>query len=155
MTELIRYPNNNILATMVNLGSEFIIQSQYSHIVYDKESVINSLVYFCQNQNDFYVAAITDTSEVLGYLIGKRSPCWFAHNYYIASDLIIYVDPRHRTTRLARMLINDFSCWAKSFNCNTDIVLGSSASFYPERITRFYQHIGFEPIGLISRKVGV
>lgn len=156
MGTLIRYPDNVVLAEIIKLGFDFIALSQYSHIAYDYHAVIKSLVHFCSHRDEFYVAAIVDdTNTVIAYLIGKRTPYWFANNYYVASDLIIYVSPKYRGAKLSKSLINDFTDWAKSFGCITDIILGSTASHHPERAAKFYQHVGFQPFGLVCRKVGV
>lgn len=80
-----------------------------------------------------------------GFLCGALEPAvWFQTMYAVQN--LLWVHPDHRGTRRAWRLVGAFEQWAREHGA-TRIINGVSSGVAEERTGRFYQKMGYLPMG--------
>lgn len=87
--------------------------------------------------------------ELIGGMGGIISP-ELTSDALVATELLLYVYPQYRGSRAALMLVRAFEEWAKPY----DMQAGSSLGIDDRKAISFYEHLGFQRIGVSLSKLG-
>jgi len=87
--------------------------------------------------------------EVVGYLMASVGSYRYVDLQFYVQE-VIYVRPEHRGTRAAVLLMRHLIAEARRRGF-TEIFGGNDYGFSPDRTKRFFEHFGFETVGLCMR----
>jgi len=95
------------------LGKQFAKESQNLQLLgWNSAKVYNSL-FDAINRDDFYILVLTHGKEIVGMLITFVAPCFFSEAVQ-ATEIVWYVDPDHRGSRVSIGMLDLFEEWART-----------------------------------------
>jgi GNAT superfamily N-acetyltransferase len=102
-----------------------------------------NLEMFCFS-HDARLMVVCDDDQLCGYFASTISkiPQW-NDDVLLAVEMLFYVLPKYRCTKVAHMLMIDFIEWSKEMNC-TFAMVTSRAALNGEAVAKFYNRFGFE-----------
>lgn len=92
------------------------------------------------------VLVAEDHTGLVGMMAGFALENFFGRAIN-ASELVLYVTPALRGSRVALRLVKAFEQWAGEMGAET-VEVGVSTEVHVERTVEFYQRLGFEPTGV-------
>jgi GNAT superfamily N-acetyltransferase len=92
-----------------------------------------------------YVRIHEVEGELRGFLAGMIGPFRPWGEVKCALEMLFYIAPEHRRSRLAFMLISDFLGWGRAKGCDLAVVSANHLAGDP-RVGRLYERLGFRPI---------
>jgi GNAT superfamily N-acetyltransferase len=109
------------------------------------EKLRANLEFYCFN-HDARLTVVSENENLCGYLAATISkiPQW-NDDLLLSVEMLFYVLPKYRLTRVAHMLMNDFINWSKEMNCSLAIV-SSRAALNGDAVGKFYSRFGFQPM---------
>ena len=124
---------------------------QLSAYDFDREQTENSVI-------GMLARTETDTVALIAYRDGTPIGCMGAMivpqmttKTLVASELLLYVEPAHRGTRAALMLVRAFEKWAQPY----DMRAGSSLGIDDDKAINFYSRLGYTPDSIGVGKRGL
>ncbi len=133
---------------MIDMGSRMHNESTYSEHEFSEDK--------CRSWGHQIIASAQMcgfVSEQKGVIVGMFLGCYWAHHFLDAttsSDLLIYVDEKHRGGLTGYRLVKKYIDWCKSCGVD-DIRLGESAGINRESIDRLYTKLGFSSCGTLYK----
>jgi GNAT superfamily N-acetyltransferase len=91
-----------------------------------------------------------DGEQIVAILAAMLEEPWFADDK-IAKVLLLYVDEDYRSKKYGMAMMKRYITWAESHNA-LHILAGISSGVRTEAVTRMYQWIGFEEVGVTMMK---
>ncbi|MEA1933717.1 MAG: GNAT family N-acetyltransferase [Thermodesulfobacteriota bacterium] len=146
---LIRPARNNDVDEIIEMGSRMHKDSNYAFLPYDHEKVRHLACYMINDPNTQCALVAEERGLLIGMFAGYITDYYFC-NSTIASDMILYVEPKYRGSSAAMRLIRTFRDWAIQKGVS-EICLGTSTGVSPERTGNFYQKLGFVFVGGIYK----
>jgi len=109
----------------------------------DMDKLRANLEFYCFN-HDARLMVVCDDDQLCGYFAStiSRIPQW-NDDVLLAIEMLFYVLPKYRLTRVAHMLMTDFIEWSKEMNC-TFAMVSSRAALNGDAVGKFYNRFGFE-----------
>ena len=89
-----------------------------------------------------YFHVVEEKGEICGYLAAVKSTFQPWSEVSVAAEILFYVVPKHRKSRTAKLLLDDFLTWAKNSNCLLAVVT-TRAALDGVTIGKFYEKYGF------------
>lgn len=117
---------------------------------FDEEQLEVSLSNVVFNEHSIALLAIQH-NEMIGFFIGGLTYGLF-NKELIAFDYSVYVVPQQRNGRTAIKLIKAFEAWAISKGAKRFRV-GTTTAINTDKISRFYEFLGFKACGVSFEKV--
>jgi GNAT superfamily N-acetyltransferase len=93
---------------------------------------------------DTFACFVAEDERVVGFLTACISTFFFSPEKFAQHD-IFYVSPEARGSSAARRLVKAYEDWAGEHANHAIIRLDTNLK--PEKIDKFYQRLGFEPMG--------
>ncbi len=100
------------------------------------ENVLDNGVIICR------LATVQDHPEIVGVLIAVKTFTTVSLEP-IASELLWYVHPDHRSSKRALELLNAFELWGRLQNCSA-LIMGNMANASAESTHRLYLRKGYQ-----------
>ncbi len=146
---IVRRATLDDLPAFLRLGQEMRNESNTSFPPIDSARVRRQIA-ATENLPETLYAAIAVDGDVIGMITGVIGDYAFSPERRAACDLL-FVRPQHRGAVAARKLVESFCDWAAE-NGARSVFIGISTAVNPERSGKFFERIGFEPLGPIYRK---
>ncbi len=151
MTYQVIIPNEEQLFAAVLVGMEMWEESPvYRGMIKDIDQMFNYAQAALRNKNTFLRVVLDDNDDCVGFITGYLSQFGYAKES-IARDQLIFITPEHRGIGLATLLITEFEKWAKEKGAKL-IILSSSAGVEYERTAALYNMLGYETVGIMTKK---
>jgi GNAT superfamily N-acetyltransferase len=129
----------------VEMGRHMHAESAFAFLPYEPEKV-HSLVTDIIEHPETYCGLVAEHDQALvGMLGGYLTDYFFCHEK-LACDLVLFVEPDHRSSPAAARLIQGFRQWARARGAR-EVCLGVSTNINTAGIDRFYRSLGFTPVG--------
>jgi len=106
----IRQATKEDVIDLTILGKQFVKESQNELLGWNSTKVHYSLL-DAIDRDDFAVLVLEHKTEVVGMFIGFIAPCFFSDSLQ-AAEIVWYIDPKHRGSRIAYEMIDLFEEWA-------------------------------------------
>jgi len=92
-----------------------------------------------------YVRVSERDGAMCGFLAGLVAPFKPWADEKCAIEILFYVAPEHRRSRIALDLLDDFAAWGRARGCG---IMAISANLVAgdERVGRLYERLGFRPV---------
>lgn len=94
---------------------------------------------------------VEEDRVVIGFLMAFMNSYAFASGLFTSQE-VIYVRPDRRGTRAAVHLVKIFNEWSDRLNAK-EIFTGIANGHQPERTAAFFEHFGFQRVGLYLRRI--
>lgn len=95
--------------------------------------------------------AVKSDQTVVGSLLADWSEYRAANGLYVTQE-VLFVKPAYRGSRAASLLMKQLAAWAEQLKAH-EIVGGVDNNYYPERTAKFLEHIGFQRVGYVMRRI--
>lgn len=133
------------IKNIVSLGRKYYEEIPHITYAYEDDFVAGALCEsFTKDYNFFHLAI--DGDEIVGMLWGYAFPALPWTPTLSAVDILFYVKPEYRGTRVAIKLVKAWESWAIEQKC-TEVALGTSSGINTARTVRFYERMGFSLVG--------
>lgn len=90
--------------------------------------------------------------QIVAYSMCLLQGYAFTDGVFVVQEAI-YVEPEHRGTRAAALLVKQFIAWGDQLDAK-ETIAGIANGFQPERTARFFEHFGLKTVGMYLKKVG-
>lgn len=144
----------NDLAQAIDLGEGVHRQSNYMHMLYDKQYLAQWAKVALRDPDFCLLTAEQDypgkEPSMTGFFVGCVQPLYF-NGQKQAVDLILFAVEDKRGMLAAKYLIEAFEKWALSKGA-VIIDLGITTGIREERTAKFYETLGYKRTGAIYRK---
>jgi len=141
---MIRNAVKEDIATLVQLGKEMHLESNYASLDFATDKVHDFLLYMM----DYGVVLVEEKSgTVVGGIAGYISQPFFS-NDSIATDLGLFISKQHRGGITAIKLIKSFTEWAIDHNVK-QIRPAISVGGDVEGVTKLYERLGYKTAGAV------
>lgn len=127
------------------LAQELLADSVYAGIKMDDKQFKLTVAGLIGSKTGAVFVIVDEDDTVQGFLLGIIDNLFFSRARY-ATDLATYVRPAFRA--FAPFMFRRFTKWARSKPGVAEITLGISSGIGDtERVGRFYQRLGYQPVG--------
>ena len=92
----------------------------------------------------YFAVVAEEEGEIRGMFMGYLSE-WPYGDEWIATDLLVYIDPKHRGGTAVVRMIREFERWAKKSGVN-QIRPGTSVG-NKKQLLSFYRRLGYKNVG--------
>lgn len=141
---MIRNAVKEDIATLVQLGKEMHLESNYASLDFDTNKVHDFLLYMM----DYGVVLVEEKSgEVVGGMAGYISQPFFSYDS-IANDLGLFISKQHRGGITAVKLVKAFTDWAISHDVK-QIRPAISVGGDIDGVTKLYERLGYKVAGAV------
>lgn len=133
---------------IVALGAKMHAESpRFSKFPYN-EAKLATLAHHLIGWKDGLILVCEDELHtIVGMYVGVVSDHYFSDARY-ATDLLLYVDPKHRGGLCAVRMIRAFAEWAKGRGA-LEIAPGCSTEVEPQKVRKLYEALGFRTAGYL------
>lgn len=132
----------NDIPAMLELGRAMCAEGYYAGMNFDEHKISGLL----HRLIDGGFAAVHEAGgQMVGLMIGAMGETWFGRDLN-AIEYALYVTPDHRGGSAATRLLDAFTDWAKE-NGAREITVAQSTGVMVEKTAKFYQRMGFAPMG--------
>ena len=140
------------LETLILLCSKMHEESIEPYPLINRECMENYINMVVSNPDVFLISFAEDKSPI-GMITAVAGPYSFSPSIRASSELL-FVLPEHRGSRAAVKLVQRFKEWSDNIGAMNSS-FGISTGVSPERTGRFFEHMGFRPIGMMYRRDNV
>lgn len=117
---------------------------------YDENSVIRTIRTYASKAEFCWFNAYQG-QRIVGFIAGYLVPQPWNEKILTANISFIFLLESHRNMDNFRSLMDKFEEWAKLYNAK--YISGGDIGIDMERSQRLYQHLGFEPMLLMSKEL--
>ncbi len=143
---MIRPAVRDDLPALKVMGAAMHRESNFAPIPYDPERAAHFIGSLIDDPDGFVYVSERD-NEITGFMFAMAYPAWFGNGSdRIASDLVLYVDPRWRHGTTAVLLVSAFKQWAIAARV-FQVRGGTAAGDAGQAANAIYQYLGFAPSG--------
>jgi N-acetylglutamate synthase-like GNAT family acetyltransferase len=96
------------------------------------------------------VVFVAEAKEIVGFICGALHEQFFTQQKF-ASDMALFVEPKHRSSSAAYRLVKAFENWAKEKSAS-HIWLGQSVGQNIDDTAKFYTRLGYSLAGVNAVK---
>ena len=133
-------------AQLIELGKEFHNESPFhSRYKFDVNKSVDFMKTLSLSNDCCFYIAVDDDDNILGMAGGQMSSMYYTDDKY-ASELIFYVAPKSRASRVAISLLKKFEDWAKE-NGAKDVELGVVTGINEKKADSFFKKSGYNYLG--------
>lgn len=132
------------LADAVRLGRMYYEEAGFEHFS------VRKFLQIAMNPN-LYAAVYRKDGKIIAGMIGFIAPNEFGEHPPMAKDIVLYVEPECRGGLAGVRLVRDFEKWAKEHGVST-VQLAQSTGLDVERTRRWYEALGYEVTGFVTRR---
>lgn len=141
----LRVATKDDVPILVEMGEKFIKESPtYTQRGFIPEKTAMHFNWLLEGNGVIFVAEIF--GEIVGAFIGGITTDWQSE-HKLAFDYVMYVKPEHRTSGVAKELVNAFVLWAKEMGADR-INCGTATMVNTKQCAALYESLGFTPVGL-------
>lgn len=139
------------IPSIINLGDRYVEEEVkvVGHHSFEWDAYQSSHN-LCQSlsADDMFLWVAVKDGVLVGFLWAASHNMAPWNTAKVASDLLFYIVPEHRGTRLGYRLIKEYRAWAYDQGC-VEARLSVASGINEERVGRMYGHLGFEPFGTV------
>lgn len=135
--------------TLMRLGLRMHDESRYSDLTFDALRAAKSIHHWTTDEA-YRVAIAERHGRPVGAMVGAIGR-WYFHDAKQASDLALFVEPEHRGSAAALMLVRDFLEWAVANAC-IEATIATSTGVRSEATGRFLARLGFDACGGVYKQ---
>ena len=149
---MIRHASQGDLDNLLSLGERMRTESTVHYPEIERgcaEGFLNASL----EMPDRFLVAVAEEDGLVGMITAVAGPYAFSSEIRSASDLL-YVSPEYRGGRTAMRLVQKYKDWSDEIGAVTSI-MGISTGVTPEKTGRFFEFMGFSPIGMMYRRDNV
>lgn len=96
----------------------------------------------CENNQDRYIKVVTtDTGHIVGGIAGYLSTYTFSSGY-LATDLLVYLEPSFKSLRMLNELVDGFVSWAQQQGA-TEVMISTSTGYKAASYGKYLSRKGF------------
>lgn len=147
--QTVRPYSRDDLAECLWLGQQVHEESALADFTWNPDKLV-ALSELAENNKNIGAFVLEEDGLVVGFMIGIVNPHYFTDDL-IASDLILYIHPGHRSRGGAVRLVAAFEKWAFSRGVKA-ITLGISTGILVEQTSRLYTRLGYARSGVTFTK---
>lgn len=142
-------PNEAQIVEAMALARCMHADSLYGYLPWVDGKVIETAALALESPRQLLLVVIDDSDDkeqVVGIFLGRWDEFFF-NRERVATDQILYVDPRARGKTVATLLIQAYRDWAYSEGC-CEAVLSHSTGY---DVSPFFERMGFKAIGAVHK----
>ena len=133
---------------LVDLGELMHAESpRFSRLRFSPDKLTGTLSHLIESENGLLLVAESDQGEIIGGLAAIAVEHWCSSDM-MATDLALFIAPRHRGSRAAAKLVQAYLSWAGRRGIGV-VQLGISTGFHVEQTAKLYSLLGLHQCGLI------
>jgi GNAT superfamily N-acetyltransferase len=137
------------IPVLVDMGAKAHEESKYKGLSFSVDKCTELCHRLIGDSNLLCVVAVKE-DMIVGILAASANPTYFSCDR-TASDILIYVLPKHRGSWAFFVLCSEYLRWAKESGAKI-IFLSNTTGYEPEKVGKLYQKLGFEQVGGIYRQ---
>jgi len=146
---MIRHFTPDDRQAVIDLGAEMHNETIYHSLQYDREKC-GQLFDTVITQPDTYFCMVYENEEgIQAMFVGYAFPFFFSQEL-TSMDLLFYVKKSIRGSVGAHLLVREYVKWAQNLGVSM-IQLGVSTELNVDRISKFYNKLGFRNAGRLFR----
>jgi GNAT superfamily N-acetyltransferase len=128
---------------MARLGRQYWESSNYKSLKYSIKKC-HTLGEIMLTDKRYFAVVAEEESKITGMFMGYISD-WPFGDEWIATDLLVYVDPAHRKGSTGLRMLKEFEQWAKEQGVN-QLRPGTSVG-NKKQLLSFYKRLGYKTVG--------
>lgn len=150
MTIRVRHALREDLPAVAALGAVNVAESRYRVDGPDPVKIFTHAADVIQDPDQCLFVALTEDDELLGFIHGFIQDRYYSGERY-CDQSAFYVAPMARGGWTAKKLLDRLMEWAEDREADY-LYMFSTSGIKDDRLGRFYETIGFEPVGTVHRK---
>ena len=125
----------------------------YKDRIVDRAIIKRSMQVYIDHPRHLFLAVVDDgqfvDDKLVGCLFAYTIDSWFS-KHKEAYDLIHYIEPKYRSYKLTKSLIDKYVKWSKDQRCD-DIYITNTYGMQQDRMIKLYKRLHFNKIGNVFR----
>lgn len=130
---------------MIDLGVGMHAESAFRNLNYDKEKCRSLVKMYLDSPEDRFFSVAESDGVLVGMFAGYITDYYFGHGL-LANDILWYVRPENRGSRVGLALLKAFEDWALERGVS-EVCLGVSTAVDLERTAQILSNRGYHHVG--------
>lgn len=137
---------SDMLPDAVRLAKGFLAEGMFKECSFNEEKFAAVIAH----PSVFYAFYTREGGNRCGFFIGTLADQFFGDDL-IGMDMGVYIEPEHRGGMGAVRMVQAFESWAKA-NGAKEIYLSQSSGVDIDKTVRFYEGLGYNKAGFVTKK---
>jgi GNAT superfamily N-acetyltransferase len=133
------------LQDVFDLGLQMRNEGAFRSLDYDRDCVFRFLRQYVDSPDINFGVVGRRNGVLCGFFTGYMSPYFFGRDL-IATEVLWYVSPADRGSRLGLRLLRAFEAWALERGAS-EVCVGVSTGVFSDRTGRLLQRLGYAHVG--------